>query len=96
MKELFCVGDRVVCVAAREEATAYHVGRCGVVKKELKDAGNFYYLGVEFDEDILDRGGMRIGHNLDGYIETSRGWYCCPGELELLQPETTCPVEDLL
>jgi hypothetical protein len=96
MKELFCVGDRVVCVAHMGEATRRHVGRCGTVKRELARLDGGYYIGVEFDEDIFSGAELQIGHNLDGYIETRRGWYCLPDELEFLQSEAACSVEDLL
>ena len=86
----FRVGDRVRCIAAGI-ACREHKGKCGTVRV----LSNHPYVGVEFDEVIIGRGG-HIGHSLNGLLDNERGWNCAVGELELIVDETPCPVEDLL
>ena len=90
MKELFCVGDRVVVIRAAGGATKAHVGRTGtVVHLPGPD------IGVEFDE-LVYIGTTCVGHNCRGHCKRGYGRYCFPHELELLPPDIVCPVEDLL
>lgn len=91
MKELFCVGDRVVVVCSNGGATRAHIGRVGTVVH----VPNGFDVGVEFD-DAIYMGTTRIGHDCNGHCKRGFGRYCMPSELEFLQPEATCSVEDLL
>ena len=89
MKDLFCVGDRVVVVGTNY-ATQEHLGHYGTVR--IIDR---MYYGVEFDEHIPPAGEYRRGHNLDGAIDADNGWWCLANDLELVT-DALCPVDDLL
>ena len=90
MSNEFQIGDRVECVACTDLAAVQHVGHAGTVRC-LRDG----YVGVEFDDIIIYENGDRMGHNLDGEINSCRGWFCIGEELVALS-ETFCAVDDLL
>lgn len=86
----FQIGDRVVCNSHNYLTSKYHVGAIGTVKCFASGA-----VGVEFDAPILRDGGCQMGHNLNGDIDSSQGWYCDPEDLDLIV-DMLCIVDDLL
>lgn len=74
----FKVGDRV---RAKGYVDGVYLGGCA--GKVIRSGSNDRRVGVEFDEPFPE------GHNLAGSLESDRGRWCEPSELELININKT-------
>lgn len=73
MKTEFKVGDRVKLVDST--TSNFYAGDEGVIKYLSNTRDNLIAVEFEKGED---------GHSCGGHTKEGRGWWCCPGMLELL------------
>lgn len=81
----FCLGDRVVVIADRNERRGNYKnpyvipGLCGTVRAFYR-ISDYYDIGIEFDKNIK-------GHDINGECQYGLGYWLCPEHIEHVEEE---------